>query len=252
MVETYSRKIEIESVINFRDLGGYKNRDGREVAWRRIFRSGDFRNITDSDFDRIEREIGLTSVIDLRTSEETEAQGKWRFADFGIHHYHIPFPGGGGNRKEEQEWFKQCTNLGEFYLHLVSREEFSRQIVAALNIIADPVNHPLVFHCAIGKDRTGILSAILLSILGIDDKVIIEDYTLSGPAVARLRKTWSQDPSHGDFVKHMPGYFWEAAPASMKLFLSTLQKEHGSVVNYIQNMGVQPALINSIRETLLI
>ncbi len=252
MVELYSRKIEIKSVINFRDLGGYRNHDGETVSWRRIFRSGDFRNITDDDFAQIEKEIGLRTVIDLRTSEETERQGKWRFAEVGIQHHHIPFPGGGGNKKEEARLLKECTNLGQFYLHIIDRKEFKKQIVTAFKIIADPKNHPLVFHCAIGKDRTGILSALLLSILGIDDKIIIEDYTLSEPAVLKLRDRMNRTPEEEAFVKRLPGYFWEANPESMALFLSTLKKRHGSIVAYLLDLGVETYLIETIRKVLLV
>jgi len=250
MVELYSRKIEIESVINFRDLGGYRNRDGETVAWRRIFRSGDFRNITPDDFARIEKEISLTTVIDLRTSEETERQGKWHSPEVGIRYCHIPFPGG-GKKKEGARLLKEYTNLGQFYLHLIDRKEFSQQIVAALKIIADPKNHPLVFHCAIGKDRTGILSAILLSILGIDDAVIVEDYTLSGPAVKKLRENMNQSFINEELLKRLPAYFWEAVPESMDLFLTTLKKKHGSIVGYLINQGVETYLIESIRKALL-
>jgi protein-tyrosine phosphatase len=251
MVELYSRKIEIESVINFRDLGGYRNHDGNTVAWRRIFRSGNFRNITPDDYARIEKEIGLTTVIDLRSSEETEQQGKWHFREAGIRYHHIPFPGGGGNKKEEARVLNECTNLGDFYLYIINRKEFKKQIIDALKVIADPKNHPLVFHCAIGKDRTGILSAILLSILGIDDAVIIEDYTLSGPAVEKLRETMSQSPTDREFVNRFPVHFWKAAPESMALFLSSLKKQNGSIVGYLINLGVDTYLIEGIRKSLL-
>jgi protein-tyrosine phosphatase len=252
MAEPYSRKIDIKSVTNFRDLGGYQNRDGATIAWRRIFRSGDFRNITANDFALINKDIGLTTVIDLRTAEETEQQGKWNCTEFGIRYHHIPFPGGGGNKKEEQRLLKEGINLGEFYLHITNGVNFSKQLITALEIIASSNNHPLVFHCAIGKDRTGILSAILLSILGVDDEVIIEDYTLSGPAMKQVREDMVKNPPGIDFVKRLPEYFWEAAPESMAVFLSGIKKKHGSVVRYLINVGVDTYLIEAIRKNLIV
>ncbi len=252
MAETFTRKIEIESVVNFRDLGGYRNRDGATVAWRRIFRSGDFRNITANDFAKIKKEIGLAAVIDLRTAEETEVQGKWNCTDFGIRYNHLPFPGGGGDKKEEARLLKEGVNLGQFYLHMISGKDFKKQIISALEIIANRDNYPLVFHCAIGKDRTGILSAILLSILGVDDAVIIEDYTYSGPSIKKLREDMLKNPPKEDFIKRLPDHFWEAAPETMEIFLSGLKKKHGSIVRYLIDLGVDTYLIESIRKNLLV
>jgi len=252
MAELYSRKIGIKSVMNFRDLGGYQNRYGATVAWRRLFRSGDPRNITAEDFNSIKQEIGLKTVIDLRTAEETVTQGKWECAGLGIQYHHIPFPGGGGNKKEEQRILDEKTNLGNYYLHIISGGNFKKQLIAALEIIASPNNLPLVFHCAIGKDRTGILSAILLSILGVDDDIIIEDYTLSGPAMVKLRKDMEQNPPKEEYIKRLPEYFWEAAPETMKIFLSGIKKKHDSVVRYLIDLGVDTYLIEGIRKNLLL
>lgn len=253
MVEQYTRRIEIESVINFRDLGGYYDQEGNSIAWRRIFRSGDFRKITPEDFARIEKEIGLKSVIDLRTSDEIKMQGKWPTDDIGIRYNHVPFPGdGGGDPHKQDKILKEGTNLGQLYLHMVENKEFAKQLTKALEIIADPKCHPLVFHCAIGKDRTGILSAILLSILRIDDTVIVEDYTLSGPPIQKLRERMELNPPDKEYFKHLPDYFWQAAPESMALFLSTLKKKYGSMVGYLINLGIDTYLIEGIRKVLLV
>ncbi|MHB8104160.1 MAG: tyrosine-protein phosphatase [Dehalococcoidales bacterium] len=90
-----------------------------------------------------------------------------------------------------------------------------------------------------------------MSILGIDDAVIIEDYTLSGPAVQQLREKMRQNPSDEEFLKRLPDYFWEANPKSMEEFLSTLKKKHGSIICYLINLGVETYLIESIRKVLL-
>jgi protein-tyrosine phosphatase len=239
-------------VINFRDLGGYKNRDGATVAWRRIFRSGDFRKITATDLALVKKDLKLATVIDLRTAEETVQQGKLACGEHGMQYYHVPFPGGGGNKIEGQRLLKESVNLGEFYLHIINAKNFKNQITAALEVIARPKSHPLAFHCAIGKDRTGILSALLLSILGVDDATIIEDYTLSGPPIKKMREDAIKNPAAENFMPKLPDCFWEAAPESMEIFLSTLKKKHGSIVSYLINLGIDTYLIESIRKTLLV
>ncbi len=251
MAELYSRHIYFEHIINFRDLGGYRTRDGHTVTWRRLFRSGEFRNMTGSEFKRLTGEIGLTSVIDLRSSMEVERQGIGHLSEAGIIYHNVSFITGGGNREEDEQLFRKFTNMGEFYSHLVRQSEFGERIVAALKIIAEPENHPLVFHCAIGKDRTGILAAILLSVLGVEDKDIIEDYAFSTPYMEELLNRINTDPKMAEMAGHLPAYFWKAAPESMALFLSTLKKEYGSVKGYLEDQGIEPLLIQRLETALL-
>jgi len=251
MTELYSRHISFESVPNFRDIGGYRTRDGHTVTWRRLFRSGELGNMTRSDFDRLTEEIGLTSVIDLRSSIEIERHGIGLLSEAGIRYHSISFITGGGNRDEEERLFREFTNMGEFYLHLVQQKEFGKRIVEALEIIAEPGNHPLVFNCAVGKDRTGILAAILLSVLGVEDEDIIEDYSLSNPYMEELINRMNNDARMAEFARRLPAYFWKAAPESMALFLSTLQREYGSVRDFLSAQGVEPFLIQRLESALL-
>jgi protein-tyrosine phosphatase len=250
MTESYPRHIKFENVINFRDIGGYRAKDGYIVAWRRLFRSGDFRNMTRSDLNLLTEEIGLTSVIDLRSSIEVERQGIGLLAETDIKYHNISFIVG-ADRVEDERLFREFTNMGQFYLHLLRHSEFGERIVAALEIIAETENHPLVFNCAIGKDRTGILAAILLSVLGVEDEDIIEDYSLSTPYMEELLRRIRSDPEIARAIEPLPAYFWEAAPESMSLFLSTLRREHGSIESYLKSQGAEPSLIPRLERALL-
>jgi protein-tyrosine phosphatase len=250
MTEPYSRHIKFENVINFRDLGGYRARDGYTVAWRRLFRSGEFRDMTENDLSLLTGEIGLTSVIDLRSSMEIEHRGVGLIAEADIRYHNISFIAG-GNREEDERLFKEITNMGQFYVHLVRHSEFGGRIVNALEIIAEPENHPLVFHCAIGKDRTGILAAVLLSVLGVRDEDIIEDYTLSTPYMEELLRQINSNPEMAKNIEPLPHYFWEATPESMSLFLSTLRREYGSVIDYLKAQGAEPSLVQRLEKALL-
>jgi protein-tyrosine phosphatase len=141
--------------------------------------------------------------------------------------------------------------MGEFYLDLMPRKEYGGQIIQALEIIAGPENYPLIFNCAVGKDRTGILAAVLLSVLGVADADIIEDYSLSGPYMEEIRKLVETDP-HGEDVKALPDFFWKASPESMAMLLNTLRKDYGSVEGYLEFMGSEPSLIERLESALLI
>lgn len=248
--DSYSRHIPFEEVNNFRDLGGYQTQDGRVVAWRRLFRSGAFHNMTTDDLTRLREEIGLTTVIDLRSTIEMERQGVGLLSESGIEYYSLPFITSRGEGKLREPF--SFSNMGEFYLFLVKHKEISRRVVEALEIIAEPENHPLVFCCAMGKDRTGILAAITLSLLGVFDEDIIEDYTLSALYMEEWVKRMHNDSDIPEFARHLPRFFFKAAPESMALFLSTLQREYGSIRGFVEAQGIDASLISRLEEALLV
>jgi len=228
MAEKYSRHLRFASVSNFRDIGGYRTRNGGTIAWRRVFRSGEFQHLTGNDLQRLKEEIGLASVIDLRSAMEIERHGIGLLSEADIKYHNISFIADGGDRKADERRFKEFKNMGEFYLDLMPQKEYGQRIIEALEVIAIPENHPLVFNCAVGKDRTGILAAVLLSVLGVEDEDIIEDYSLSGPYMEELLKKINSDPKASQAAQPLPEYFWKASPESMALFLNTLCEEYGS------------------------
>jgi protein-tyrosine phosphatase len=251
MTEKYPRHLRFESVSNFRDIGGYRTRQGRIVTWRRVFRSGEFARISRNDFQRLMEETGLISVVDLRSKFEVERHGIGLIAEADIRYHNISFIADGGDRKADERRYRELTNMGQFYLDLVRYKDFGQQIIEALKIIAEPENHPLVFNCAVGKDRTGILAAVLLSLLGVEDKDIIEDYSLSGPYMEEILKTIDSDPKIAEGIKVLPDYFWKASPESMDLFLSTLRQKYGSINGYLESVGMKDSLPERLESALL-
>jgi protein-tyrosine phosphatase len=252
MADKYSRQITFESIQNFRDIGGYSTRGGDTVAWRRLFRSGDLRHMTQGDFKRLTSELGVVSVIDLRSGSELENNGKGLLEGSDIKYCNIAFMTDDDDPEANDNRYAHCTNMGEFYLEMARQKEFGQKIVEALEVIADPENHPIVFHCAVGKDRTGMLAAVLLSLVGVAEKDIIEDYALSEPymdeLLARLK---NNPPKSGGPPMDIPEYFWKAPPESMALFLATLRKEYGSVKGYLESVDMEPSLVKRLEKALL-
>ncbi|UCB42436.1 MAG: tyrosine-protein phosphatase [Dehalococcoidales bacterium] len=249
---SYPRHIKFESVFNFRDLGGYRTRGGQTVAWRRLFRSGELHYMTDRDITRLKEEIRLRSVIDLRNFRELEQFGIGPLNKVDVKHYNIPLITlSDSDRDRERVLFQDVSHMGHEYLYRIANAEFGRRVVEALEIIADSDNHPLVFHCTAGKDRTGIFTAIILGILGVTDEDVIEDYTLSDLYMKEGISRWSNDPITAEALKNVPEYRFKASPESMALFLSTLKHEHGSVKGYAEAHGVDESLIYRLEKALL-
>jgi protein-tyrosine phosphatase len=110
----------------------------------------------------------------------------------------------------------------------------------------------LVFNCAIGKDRTGILAAMLLSTLGVAEKDIIEDYSLSDQYMDELRQLLNNEGKIPKDVPPLPDFFWRAAPESMTLLLTTLRRDYGSIADYLKVMGAEEDLEKRLEKALLV
>ncbi len=252
MAQSFSRNIQFEGILNFRDLGGYSTLSGRLVKRRWIFRSGELRFMTDNDFYKLKNEVGIKSILDL-TNEITEQNPAdiTRLVNGGIRVYSAQFSTGQTHNKEGEE-YQNFTNMGEAYLWRIGYQQYSKRIIEALEILADPANYPLLFHCAAGKDRTGILAAIMLGLLNVVDDDIVTDYILSATSMLELRKRWKPDSLMGGMVKDLPEYTWGAEPDSMYLFLAGLRQKYGSISEYVKSSGASANLIERLQNTLLV
>ena len=250
---SYPRNIEIEFAGNLRDLGGYRTGKGSEVAWRRIFRSGELRHRSVEDVARLRRETGLASVLDLRDDTEIKEERVKLLSEGGIRYHNVPLITGRGDTdpEDEDEFNKRFTNMGEFYIYLLGQEDFSEKLANALEIIANPENHPILFHCAVGKDRTGILAAAVLNILGVADEDIIDDYHLTTRHMPEFFERMKGIPEAEDMIKKLPAYIWEASRESMMLMLSEIRRDYGSIRGYLETHGTDSGLFERLEDVLL-
>jgi protein-tyrosine phosphatase len=248
----YPRQINFEAISNFRDLGGYQVKDGRKLAWRKIFRSSEVHHMTGNDLDRLKRKFNLAAVIDLRSDIEIQRQGLGTLPEAGFKYYNIALMPDGGDRAANQRRYQAANDMGPIYTNLIQQKEFGRGLIRALKVIAETSNLPLVFHCSAGKDRTGVLAAVLLSTLGVAEKDIIEDFALTGPYIEKLFNEIKDDPRRSRAATDLPGYFWKAPPESMALFLTFLRQEYGSAREYLKVQGAEESLFERLEQALLV
>jgi protein-tyrosine phosphatase len=249
----YSRKITIDFVGNLRDLGGYRSSGGRPIAWRRLFRSAELRHRNEEDVALFRQVTGVKAVLDLRGDLEIKQPSVDLLTGGGIHYLNIPLIAGGRGPGSdgEDELFKRFKNMGEFYLMMLRHPDFGRKLVAALEFIAEPANQPVLFHCTVGKDRTGILAASVLGVLGIPEPDIIADYNLTTPFMAGFKERMKETDQGARMVEDLPAYFWEASPESMSLVLSEIRREFGSLRSYLENHGAGAGLFEMLENSLL-
>jgi protein-tyrosine phosphatase len=112
-----------------------------------------------------------------------------------------------------------------------------------LAVLADPAAYPAVFHCAAGKDRTGLLAAVVLGLLGVSDDDIIADYALSQQAMTRML-AWlrAERPEVREQIEGSAAAIVTAEPDTMSLFLGRLRHQHGSFPGYADSLGAADAV----------
>ena len=200
MTETLDRRIALEGAVNFRDLGGYDAGDGLQTRWRTLFRADGLGELTETDI-TVLGELGIRTVIDLRSGSELE-RGRFDVEAHPAAFHHFPFI---EELPDAQDFDRRPGLLGTQYLEIV--RDAGGQILAALEVLATPDALPAVFHCTAGKDRTGVLSAVLLSLLGVDEPTVVADYALEwrGHAAAAGQAHGEVPRRPGDAREHRRG-----------------------------------------------
>ncbi|MHB8330204.1 MAG: tyrosine-protein phosphatase [Acidimicrobiales bacterium] len=234
-----SRHIALRGCCNFRDLGGYPTADGRRTCWRRLFRADGLAWLTDGDLE-ILTELGVRSVIDLRTPLEMETRGRFRDDVDGVAYHHLPLTDTLPGEEQVPAWDDTAFVSSRYATML---RDGADTVTRAVTMLADADNLPAVFHCSVGKDRTGVLSAVVLGLLGVPDEVIVEDYALSASAMERiLERLQGEFPDAAEVVTRYAPVILSVEPDSMAGFLAAVHHDHGSFAALAVSLGLTGAV----------
>ncbi len=252
IVDDPRRALVLEAAHNVRDLGGYTIGDGRTIAWGRLWRADGLGRLTTADLEAL-APLQLATIIDLRTTTEVETAGRFPYEQHPVDLVHLPVV--------DVTWVHE--ELPSFDDHDDPEVEFLAWAYAdmladggprfgdALRHLARPGVLPAMFHCAAGKDRTGILAALLLAGLGVDDDVIAADYALTAAAMLRMRSFWAaQSPEAAARLDEVPSMLLAARPEAMVRTLAALREAHGSIAAYLESIGVDEATVGALADAL--
>jgi len=245
------RLVQMEQVHNFRDLGGYPTASGATTKWRTLFRADGLHRLRAAADIEIVQTFGLKSVIDLRTKREQQEQGIFPLDDIEVDFHHVSIVDATWSDSKETP---QIDDPVEFlvwgYRDLL--EIGSEKFALAMRILSDQENVPAVFHCAAGKDRTGVLAALILSTVGVSDDIICADYGLTQRSIEKTI-SWAKlhYPEMATRWTEINPVYLAAEPQAMQVILNDLVSAHGSVINYVRSLGVSESEIQSLSALLL-
>jgi protein-tyrosine phosphatase len=240
------RRIGLSGPVNFRDLGGYDTLDGRRVRWRRLFRSDSLSPVTAGDARLLTEELGLLAVVDLRTSRELEREGRGGLANVALHYHHVPLIEE-VSTEPDGRW---DGSLHDVYARLL--DESADRISAALTAVASEVaEHPTVFHCTAGKDRTGIVAALVLALLGVSDEDIVADYVLTQDVMPVMIERFPRRALRSSGGPRYPSPALRAEADTMRQTLAVLVEDYRSAAGWAEAVAVDPAVVTELRTALL-
>lgn len=252
------RHIELVGAHNFRDIGGYQTTDGRQVRRGVLYRSARLNELTDDDHDTLMR-LGIGAVYDLRSPEEAAREPSRLPA--GLHVEARTTPARAGSPGETLVGMIVNDTLPEGddddYVETYTRQldaDLTAEFRRVLELALGAAERPLVFHCAAGKDRTGLATAIALGTLGVPEETIVDDYGLTNrylavPLLAELGPLMEQ---HGvDRERVEP--FLEARTTVFRRSLSHLRERWGTFDTYVTScLGLDGEFPDRFRAALLV
>jgi len=255
---SFPRVVELEGGINFRDLGGYFNSQGKTVKWRKIMRCGHLANLSEHDLNVLE-DIGVTQIHDFRRKEEqTRSPSCAVRADF-FEDYQIYI--GDISRFWEFLFEGELTPESAHELVVNSYRSCIDLVIPAfsrfMREIVDNADHSSIFHCSAGKDRTGMAAALILSALDVPRETIVEDYLLTrqhydSTQLIEIIERHLRDAKVDNWDRAWLTPYVSVHQDNIEAFLDAIDDSYGSMQSYLTNaLGLSEADLDSMRQQLL-
>ncbi len=243
------RVVPLHAVHNFRDLGGYPTSAGRTTRWRTLYRADGLQRLAGDDLETV-RALGLRTVIDLRTPGELDERGRFPQADHPVAFHHLSVMDSTWMDSSPPTFDTDAEFLHWAYSSMLTSG--AESLAAAIRALAEPGALPGVFHCAAGKDRTGVLSMLILGSVGVPDDFICADYALTAAGMERMR-AWAA-VEHADTAARMdsvPSAFFAAIPEAMERLIADVCAAHGDIRNFVRSLGVSDDVVDSLTDAIV-
>ena len=233
------KRIPLDNVLNLRDLGGYPIGRGQMTKWKTIFRADGIFELSENDVDFMLDYCKIKSVIDLRSQKEQTAKPNTFSSYDGIKYFNIPLIS-----EDADFFFVNWAKIDDIYERVV--DVSMNNIKAIFGAIAGSLPDPVLYHCTAGKDRTGIISVLLLGVCGVDGFDIAGDYEVSSNYIRRnIRKILAHD-------EQIDEEMLSSRAATVRNLMTGIDKKFGSIQNYLNKTGINNETIDKIKSNFVI
>jgi len=247
--------LELEGAVNARDLGGLPTVDGRTTRSGVLLRSDNLQDLTPKDIEVL-RQQGLKTVLDLRTSPELEIIGPGPLRETEVTHLHLDLIPHGFDARADELVEKAIPHedagdeaMDHFYIDYVNHAPDA--IATALRTIANPTSGAVLVHCAAGKDRTGVVCALALSLVGVTRQAVVDDYVRSDERIMAVRdRLLATELYHDDMARRTPESM-RLHGVNMERFLDRVDAAYGGVHGLAMSVGVDEETVAKLARRLL-
>ncbi len=252
--------IELENAVNVRDLGGLPVEGGKRLRTGQLVRSDNLQDLSPSDVTRLVDEIGVTTVVDLRSTGEVTSEGPGPLqAVASVEHLHLSLLPEFGEMTDvakdalalnrERALQRDPENVADaFYFGYL--EDRPESVVGALRAVATAPGAALV-HCAAGKDRTGVVIAMALSVLGVPREEIVADYEATGERIVQILDRLRSSPTYAADIDNVPAHEHDPRPDIMRRFLDRLDSDYGGPLGWLGEHGFDRVDAERLRKKLV-
>ncbi len=241
------RQIKLDGAYNVRDIGGYRTEDNRTVRWTRLLRGDYVRNPSRHDW-KLLNEYGVSAVIDLRDKSAAKEMPSVFASRNGVRYQNIELI---SNELEIQAESAGLKNMAGYYIYVLegAKTEF-RHILEA--VYAAVTSGCTLMHCNAGKDRTGLITALVLRALRVPIKTIADDYALSSHYLQPLLEKLKQDAAKRGVDERTALRGWSARPEAMDETMAHIENNCGGIAGYMASLGMPSDFIADLGRILLI
>jgi protein-tyrosine phosphatase len=246
------RWIELVGACNVRDLGGLPLRDGGVTRSGVILRADALDGLGSDDVATLTDTFGLRHVIDLRSEGERIERGRGPLGDRDVTYTEVevvPSDALGARQSAREERYASGDPpdliMAEGYVHLL--EIGAPAFATAVSALVIEGGTPALFHCSAGKDRTGVLAALLLDLAGVEHEAIVADYAQTAD---RMKAVFGRLRGAEWFARlsdEVPAFVLDAQASTMEKFLATLTERWGDAAGYMQFAGIAPDTVDVAR-----
>jgi protein-tyrosine phosphatase len=234
--------VDLQGAYNVRDLGGLRTRDGRRTRHGVIYRGDSLDGITPADASILFEKLGIGSIVDLRTEAETELSG----LVFPVPRYRYSVLAEGRLGKEP---FPSDDPVELAKVYLSNLEGGRSAAKGTFDVIAANLQAGVatLFHCAAGRDRTGVIAALLLGLVGVTDGQIAMDYVQSNRNARRVTKKLAENPLYANHEAHMREVILLREQTILG-FMRLLREQAGGPRQFSLDSGVSEETISVIED----
>jgi len=243
-----SRWLTLAEVDNVRDLGGLPIVGGGRTRFGVVYRASTLQEATADDVEQMLGVHGVRTIVDLRLPDEAAREGHGRLGEVGLQVANLPVRKADSTLLDVVVPDSRTTDLGLLYQQLLVGSPES--VVAAVRVIADPDQQAVVFHCAAGKDRTGVLAAVVLDALDVPVDAIVEDYTLTSEREHQIRDRLVRIPAYRNLPPVAQGVMGVDGGA-IRRFVEALHARYGGAAAFLLGHGLHPEELAGLRSALV-